>query len=156
MQAVSRPWTHLQSLQHISFSAMCMEATWFWFFTAPDCLLFRDDGGYFGLALLNDWPSVIQQHITAAQSRQSQIETHVSRQLQESASDSVKHLTRPRDISRWVSRRTDGQLVHYRPPLSDVEMGSSASLRTSLQSRGPADINWDVQAPASHVVYHYS
>lgn len=104
----------------------------------PTCLFVHDDGGYFGLALLSDRPSVIRQRITAAQSRPSQIETHVNRQLQESASHSVKHPTRPRDIFRRVSRRTDGQLVHYRPPHSDVETGFSASLRTSLQSRGQA------------------
>lgn len=65
---------------------------------------------------------------------------HMStRQLQESASHSVKHLlTRPRDIFRRVSRRTDGQLVHYRPPHSEVETGFSASLGTSLQSGGQA------------------
>lgn len=48
-------------------------------FAAPDCLFVRDDGCYFGLASLNDWPSVIRQRITAAQSRPSQIETHVNK-----------------------------------------------------------------------------
>lgn len=88
--------------------------------------------------MLSDGPSAIQRRITAAQSRLSQIEACVNTQRQESASHSVKHLTRPRDIFRRVSRRTDGQLVHYRPPHSDVEMCSSASLKTSLQSREQA------------------